>query len=56
MNNNGYDAGPVDGVMGAKTRLAIKAFQEASGLEPTGEVDPALVAKLIELNESNNQS
>ena len=56
LNNNGYDAGPVDGVMGGKTTTAIQAFQEANGLEPSGEVNQALVAKLIELNESNNQS
>lgn len=55
LNNNGYDAGPVDGVMGGKTQIAIKAFQEANGLEPSGEVNQALVTKLIELNEKNNQ-
>ncbi len=54
LNNNGYDAGPVDGVMGEKTKIAIKAFQEANGLEPTGEVNQALVAKLLELNQSNS--
>ena len=56
LNNNGYDAGPVDGVMGGKTKIAIQAFQEANGMEPTGNVDQALVSKLIELNESNNQT
>lgn len=55
LNNNGYDAGPTDGVMGGKTTTAIKSFQEANGLEPNGVVNQALVTKLIELNEKNNQ-
>ena len=55
LNNNGYDAGPVDGVMGGKTREAIIAFQESNGLVPNGEVNQALVTKLIELNEKNKE-
>lgn len=56
LNNNGYDAGPIDGVMGGKTTTAIKAFQKDNGLEPNGAVNQALVTKLIELNDKNNQS
>mgnify|MGYP000019240449 FL=1 len=33
----GYDTGGSDGVMGAKTRAAISAYQQASGLPVTGE-------------------
>jgi uncharacterized protein len=42
----GYDAGPVDGVMGARTARAIKAFQRANGLAPTGRPDETLLAAL----------
>lgn len=48
LNANGFDAGPVDGVMGAKTRNAIKAFQSQNGMAATGNVDQALVQKLLE--------
>ncbi|MBW3097459.1 peptidoglycan-binding protein [Pseudohoeflea coraliihabitans] len=50
LNNNGYDAGKPDGIMGAKTVAAIKAFQKAEGLEPNGKVTDALVRKLLERN------
>ena len=50
LNNAGYDAGPVDGVMGAKTRDAIMAFQKDNGMAPNGAVDRALVEKLLEVN------
>jgi len=33
----GYDTGGSDGVLGAKTRAAISAYQQASGLAVTGE-------------------
>lgn len=49
LNNNGYDAGSVDGVMGEKTRQAIKAFQSDNGMAATGEVNEELVRKLLEL-------
>ncbi len=50
LNQNGFDAGPPDGIMGNKTRAAIIEFQKANGLMPTGEVDRALVDKLLEHN------
>tara|TARA_R110002020_G_scaffold18929_25_gene65424 strand:+ start:1917 stop:5897 length:3981 start_codon:yes stop_codon:yes gene_type:complete len=50
LNNNGFDAGAPDGVMGAKTTAAIKAFQESIGLEATGLVDDRLVKELLERN------
>jgi lipid-binding SYLF domain-containing protein len=33
----GYDAGPADGLIGPRTRSAIRQYQEAEGLVPTGE-------------------
>ena len=50
LNNNGYDAGQPDGIMGAKTVAAIKEFQKAEGMEPSGEVTDELVRKLLERN------
>ncbi len=50
LNKNGYDAGPADGVMGERTKIAIKAFQKDSGLQPTGNVDKALVEALLAKN------
>ena len=35
--------GTADGVMGAKTKTAIVAFQKDNGMAPTGEVDEKLV-------------
>jgi uncharacterized protein len=46
LKNLGYDPGPVDGVMGARTRGAIIAFQTDIGVAPTGVIDEVLVAQL----------
>jgi localization factor PodJL len=48
LNKNGYDAGSADGVMGAKTKVAIATFQKDNGMDATGEVDEKLVKKLLE--------
>jgi localization factor PodJL len=50
LNNNGFDAGTPDGVMGKRTAAAIKAFQTSIGLEPTGEIDDRLVEELLARN------
>jgi localization factor PodJL len=47
LNKNGYDAGAADGIMGDKTKTAIAAFQKANGMQPTGEVNEALVTALL---------
>ena len=49
LNKLGYDVGVPDGLMGAKTRDAIKSFEQRNGLEETGEVTIPLVAKLERL-------
>jgi len=35
----GYTPGPIDGVMGPRTRAALRTFQTNSGLPVTGELD-----------------
>ncbi|MGQ0664206.1 MAG: trypsin-like peptidase domain-containing protein, partial [Pseudomonadota bacterium] len=44
----GYDPGPADGVIGSKTRTAIRAFQSRVGLPVDDQVSEALVARLTE--------
>jgi N-acetylmuramoyl-L-alanine amidase len=46
LANLGWNPGPVDGVVGPRTRRAIRAFQRSCGLRPTGSIDDALLAKL----------
>jgi peptidoglycan hydrolase-like protein with peptidoglycan-binding domain len=46
LKAQGQDPGPIDGIMGSKTRAALKAFQEASGLKGTGRVDDETAQKL----------
>lgn len=48
LNKNGYDAGSADGVMGAKTKAAIAAFQGDNDMNATGEVDEPTVRALLE--------
>lgn len=42
----GYDPGPADGVMGRRTRAAIRAFQADVGLPVDGQVSDQLIAAL----------
>lgn len=41
LQSLGYKPGPADGMMGARTRAALKKFQKDEGLPETGELDPA---------------
>ena len=42
----GYSPGPIDGALRSQTRDAIRAFQIDAGLQTTGEIDNALMARL----------
>lgn len=42
----GYDPGPADGIMGSRTRNAIREWQRTHAMPVTGEVDQALLASL----------
>jgi len=44
LNDNGFDAGPVDGVLGPQTSAALKRFQSKAGLQPTGHIDQQTLA------------
>jgi peptidoglycan hydrolase-like protein with peptidoglycan-binding domain len=46
LKANGQDPGAVDGIMGEKTRAALKAFQDANGLRATGRVNKQTAEKL----------
>jgi len=49
LNKLGYGVGTPDGLMGARTREAIKSFERQNGLEETGQVTIPLVTKLERL-------
>ena len=46
LRDKGYDPGPIDGVMGSKTRHAIGQYQTAGSLPSTGRLDQQTAGKL----------
>lgn len=46
LKDKGHDPGDIDGVMGAKTKAALKDFQKAEGLKETGMLDKDTKSKL----------
>ena len=46
LDRLGYDAGPIDGLMGRQTKEAIDAFQTTLGITPTGLVSEELLLLL----------
>lgn len=42
----GYKPGPADGIIGPRTRAAIRAFERDSGQPQTGEITPELIKAL----------
>lgn len=47
LAERGYYDGVADGLMGPRTQQAIREFEEAQGLKPTGEVSEALLARVL---------
>jgi hypothetical protein len=46
LNNLGYSCGPVDGIVGPRTRSATSDFQNGNGMKPSGQLDKATKDKL----------
>ncbi|HSR52989.1 MAG TPA: peptidoglycan-binding domain-containing protein [Acidobacteriota bacterium] len=46
LNQKGFEAGPVDGIMGPKTQSGLREFQSAEGLEVTGRINGKTLDKL----------
>jgi len=47
LNTMGYEAGPVDGQPGQKTRVAVDGYQKSAGLQRDGRISPGLVDRLL---------
>jgi hypothetical protein len=39
LENNGFEVGPIDGILGPRTQAALRAFQESQGLARSGRLD-----------------
>lgn len=39
LQSKGFDPGPIDGIVGPRTREAVRNFQDRYGMNPTGEID-----------------
>jgi len=46
LREKGYDPGPIDGVLGPRTRAALRSYQQAENLAVTGRLDSQTAAKL----------
>lgn len=46
LNDKGFNAGAADGVMGARTRAAVRRFQESEKLPVTGRLDTETAGRL----------
>jgi Putative peptidoglycan binding domain len=46
LAKRGYDPGPIDGIIGVRSRRAIQSFQTDQGLRVTGSIDGRLIKTL----------
>jgi putative peptidoglycan binding protein len=46
LKDKGHDPGPTDGIMGPRTRAALRDYQRKEGLTPSGRWDAETAAKL----------
>ncbi len=56
LNQLGFNAGPVDGLPGPRTRSAIGAYLSSVGMEGGGDITPELVQKLFEGQQASGGS
>ena len=49
LSNLGYDPGPIDGIVGPRTRAAVRRFQQEHDLKVDGIAGPNTQAKLDEI-------
>jgi Putative peptidoglycan binding domain len=57
LKDKGHDPGSIDGVMGPKTREAVRAFQSSNGLQATGSLNAETAKKLgVEREGSSGKS
>lgn len=54
LNDEGFDAGPVDGILGPKTEAALERFQADNGLTQSGRLNQETLKKL-DIEQSENQ-
>ncbi len=52
----GFDAGPTDGLIGPRTRSAIRDFQADRGMKPTGAITFDLLDRIREIQENPSAS
>ena len=50
LRNLGYPVGPIDGIAGPRTQVAVAYFQADEGLPVTGDLDDATAGKLREVH------
>jgi len=46
LKDKGFDVGPIDGQLGPQTEQALRSFQQAQGLQATGQIDQKTMAAL----------
>lgn len=46
LKREGFDVGPVDGILGPRTAAALREFQQQRGLARSGEPDEATLREL----------
>jgi len=46
LESRGFAVGPIDGIVGPRTRAALRAYQQQRGLTPTGQPDPDTLRSL----------
>lgn len=46
LSSQGYDTGPVDGILGPKTQSSLRKFQQDRQLQASGRLDAQTLAEL----------